>query len=78
MISSTLEPILHGGILILFWLFIVCMWYIGYWLIKEDTCLGDEYFYPKPIDYALAGVAVVTLSGVTLTALVITLSELGV
>lgn len=78
MISDTLEPILHGGILILFWLFIACMWYIAYWLIKENTLLGDEYFYPSPIDYALGGVTVVVMSAVTLTALVITLSEMGI
>lgn len=78
MISETLEPITRGGVLVFFWIFLIIMWYISYCLVKENTRFGNEINTPYPIDYALAGVVVVVMGGVTFFSLMATLSMMGV
>lgn len=73
MISETLEHITRGGLLVFLWMFVILMWCITYYLIKENARFSNER-----IDYALAGLGVVVMGGVTFYLLMVTLSAMGV
>ena len=78
MISETLEPFLNGGIAILLWAFVGICWILGYVMLHEYTRFGNEYNRPDVKEYAIAGLCVVVLCGMTYLTLIFTLSIMGV
>ena len=78
MISETLEPFLNGGIAILLWAFVVICWLLAHVMLREYTRFGNEINRPDVKEYAIAGLCVVVLCGMTFLTLIFTLSIMGV